>query len=277
MHFIATATHWNNQTLSWLHPSFHAQEPLRTIAPMLLLYSGADNRIPKALLQLRNIPLCIDSPTYNNSHTHWRDYCMFSYIWPWLQKPLCVYVCVCADSAACQWLTWLLSCAFTGFTDLHAQQPGDLKTRERGWYWGEGWVTYHLMLPLLHNPTLSNGGKLLMRPWSRTIEDRKREREKEEGETAPFFGVSMQTPDKARLPFFTKFVFSRLAFWLDQHSNERLRCPKALFESRTKQSAIVSFVNMQLLLCTCRETQGIRIKFSSLRRRKVSSLPPSHF
>lgn len=39
---------------------------------------------------------------------------------------------MCADSAACQRVTRLLSCVVTGFADLHAQQPGDLKTRGEG-------------------------------------------------------------------------------------------------------------------------------------------------
>ena len=231
----------HNQTLGWLHPSLHTQEPRHTIAPMLLLYSKTDNCIPKALLRLRNIPLCIGSPTYNVSHvhTHYRDYCMFSYIWPWLQKPSCVCVCwQCCLSAS----DLTVELCFYRLHRFTCSAAGRLKDKREGVVsrggWG-GWVTYHLMLPLLHNPTLSNGGKLLMKPRSRTIEDRKRKgreggRERGRGETALFFGVSMQTPDKASLPFFTKFVFSRLGFWLDQHSNERLQCPKAPFESPKK-------------------------------------------
>lgn len=150
--------------------------------------------------QLRDVPLCISSPTYVifPTYTHCCNYCRFSNVWPWLKKKtLCVFerVCVrvCVDSAPCPWVTWLLSCISTGFTDLHAQQPRDLKTRERGWYWGnEAWVTYHLMLLLLHNPLLSDGGKMLMKPWSRTMEDRGRKgKVGKRRETALFFGVSM--------------------------------------------------------------------------------------
>lgn len=49
--------------------------------------------------------------------------------------------------------------------------------------------------------------------WSRRAEQLKTERERERGgeekeeRPALFFGVSMQTPDKASLPLFTKFVF----------------------------------------------------------------------
>lgn len=74
--------------------------------------------------------------------------------WPWDFRKHFICECVCADSAACHRATWLLSCVFTDFTDLRAQQPGDLQTRGREGWWGreDGWVTYHMMLPLLHNP-----------------------------------------------------------------------------------------------------------------------------
>lgn len=134
---------------------------------------------------------------------------MFSYIWPWLQKPSCV----CADSAACQRVTRLLSCVVTGFADLHAQQPGDLKTRgEGGWRRGEGagrlpiiWCCLSCIIPRFQME-----GNCW---WSRRAEQLKTERERERGgeekeeRPALFFGVSMQTPDKASLPLFTKFVF----------------------------------------------------------------------
>lgn len=154
---------------------------------------------------------------------------------------------------------------------------GRLKDKGRGGVAsrrGGGWVTYHLMLPLLHNPTLSNGGKLLMKPQSRTIEDGKRKGERggrERGEACPLLWCINANSWQGKPPaLYQVCVFSRLAFWPAQHSNGKLRCPKALFESFTKQSAIASFVNMQLLPCTCGETQGIRITFSFLLHRKVS-------
>lgn len=75
-------------------------------------------------------------------------------VWPWDFRKHFVCECVCADSAACHWATWLLSCVFTDFTDLRTQQPGDLQTWGREGRGGreDGRVTYRMMLPLLHNP-----------------------------------------------------------------------------------------------------------------------------
>lgn len=88
-----------------------------------------------------------------------------------------------------------MSCVFTGFADLHAQQPGDLKTREREEGGGverrSGCATYHLMLPLLHNPTLSNGGETADEGAEQNNWRQKKEGEGERGEAALFFGVSM--------------------------------------------------------------------------------------
>lgn len=64
-----------------------------------------------------------------------------------------MWMCVCADSAACHRATWLLSNVFTDFTDLRAQQLQDLLGRGVGWGaegsvggmggMGEyGWVSY---------------------------------------------------------------------------------------------------------------------------------------
>ena len=113
---------------------------------------------------------------------------------------------------------------------------GRLKDKGGGWRRGEGvgWVTYHLMLPLLHNPTLSNRGKLLMKPRSRTIEDGKRKGEKrggrERGEACPLLWCINVNSWQGKPPvLYQVCVFSRLAFWLAQHSNEKPRCPKALF------------------------------------------------
>ena len=183
----------HNQILSWLHPGFHAQEPRHTIAPVLLLHSGADNCIPKAPRQLRNIPLCTGSPKYNISRAHCGNRCMFSYIWPWLQKPSCMR----ADSAACQRVTWLLSCVVTGFADLHAQQPGDLKTREGGGVEARGWDGLPIIWCCLSCiiPRFQIEGNCW---WSHGAEQLKTERERErrggeekEERPALFFGVSM--------------------------------------------------------------------------------------
>lgn len=68
-----------------------------------------------------------------------------------------------------------------------------------------GWASYHLMLPFVHNPALSNAAKVLMKLRSRTIEGRKERRRS-----------SMQSPDKAgqSIPVLllpSPSLFSRLA------------------------------------------------------------------
>lgn len=57
-------------------------------------------------------------------------------------------------------------CFFTGFADSRAQQSGELKDEQGGGSGGGGgrrgaggWASYHLMLPFLRNPALSNAGK----------------------------------------------------------------------------------------------------------------------
>lgn len=54
-------------------------------------------------------------------------------------------------------------CFFTGFADSRAQQSGELKDEQGGGAGGRrgagGWASYHLMLPFLRNPALSNAGK----------------------------------------------------------------------------------------------------------------------
>lgn len=81
---------------------------------------------------------------------------------------------------------------------LRAQQWKDLKTRERekggGVVEGNGGATYHLMLPLLHNPSLSNGGENADEAAEQNNgrqKEKGREGGSERGETALFFGVSM--------------------------------------------------------------------------------------
>lgn len=54
---------------------------------MLLLCSGTDNCILKVLLK-HSIMYRLNLRYF--THTHCRDYCMFSYIRPWLQKLPCV-------------------------------------------------------------------------------------------------------------------------------------------------------------------------------------------
>lgn len=133
-------------------------------------------------------------------------------------------------------------CFFTGFTDSRAQQSGELKTSEGGWA-GErcvgGEASYHLMLPFLHNPALSNTAKVLMRLRSRTIEP---EREKEV--VCPRSSLVCQCKVLTRqafpsLPFPRPVCFpgSRL----HQHSNERPWCAETSLQSLKKHSAIVSF------------------------------------
>ena len=117
---------------------------------------------------------------------------------------MCWHCCLSESDSTVELCCYRLH-RFTCSAAVRLKDKGGVASRRGG-----GWVTYHLMLPLLHNPTLSNGGKLLMKPQSRTMEDGKRKGERgEEKEERPalFFGVSMQTPDKASLPFFTKFVF----------------------------------------------------------------------
>lgn len=94
------------------------------------------------------------------SPTHWISYSLLLFCaWPWDFRKHFVREGVCADSAACHRATWLLSCVFTAFTDLRAQQLGDLRGVVGGLGVGreDWWVTYHLMLPLLHNPFQRGG------------------------------------------------------------------------------------------------------------------------
>lgn len=135
------------------------------------------------------------------------------------------------------------------------------------------WVTYLLMLPLLHNPLLSNGEKMLMRPWSRTMEDGEEEEKKNTGrKDCPLLWCINVNSWQGRHPF----LYQVCEVWLDQQSDEKQQRPKALFESLNKQSAIVFFVNMQLLQCTCgKNSQGKGC--SSLLHRKNNPLPISNW
>lgn len=145
---------------------------------------------------------------------------------------------VCADGAVLSvYVAWLHV-----FPDLHAQQPRDLKTRERGKHWGRrAWVTYHLMLPVLHNPLLSTGVKMLRKPRSRTMGDRKR------AETALSFAVSVWIPDRASIPFFTKLcVFQLCILTRSAFCGKTFKRFKDRFEPPSKQSAIVFFVKAKL-------------------------------
>lgn len=85
---------------------------------------------------------------------------IFPRVWPWDFRKHLVREHVCADSAAVT--DWLDCCVYTDFTDLCAQQLRDLRHggREGRWGWEDGWVTYHLMPPLLHNP-YQRGQKVL--------------------------------------------------------------------------------------------------------------------
>lgn len=77
--------------------------------------------------------------------------------WPWDFRKHLACECVCADSAACHRATWPFELCFLQTSQIYVLSS--CKTYWAiGWVgWGgwvsmDGWVTYHLMLPLLHNP-----------------------------------------------------------------------------------------------------------------------------
>lgn len=89
---------------------------------------------------------------------------IFLRVWPWGFRKHLVreYVCVLTVLLVTKRLD---SCVFTDFADLRAQQLGDLQTRGEGgtMRMEDGWVTYHLMPPPLHNP-FQRGEKVLKKP-----------------------------------------------------------------------------------------------------------------
>lgn len=146
-----------------------------TVKQQLGVFNWLHSQHTTATLQLNCCVLAallsIGSPPY------WISYSVLPFPdWPWDFRKHLVCECVCADSAA--WATWLLGCVFTDFTDLRAQQLGDL------WGWGGreiGELPICLsMLPLLHNPFQrgeSAGGATEQNNW--------RQREKEKRLSSP--------------------------------------------------------------------------------------------
>jgi len=204
--------------------------------------------------------------------------CEFVCVRVCMRACVCACVCVRADGVACQTVTWLLSCVFTGFARFTCSAAKRLKDkRERGGV-GELLIIWCCLSCII--PRFQMQRNLLMKPRRRTIEGRGRRKgtEWEWGRAEPalfLWCINVNSWQGTPPLFFTKFVFSRLAFWLHQRSDERPWCRKAAFDSLKKQSAVVSFVNTQLLPCTCRLC-GISIKLSSSQRRKVSYSPLSN-
>lgn len=258
LHFIASATHWKEvQGVVIKHsadfiPAFYTQEPRHTIAPMSLPYSGTDNRIQKALLRLRNIPLCICSPTYislSHAHTHtnseWTTPCFHTFDLDF-KNPSCGYACwLCCLSVTDLTVEWCFyrlhrfTCSAAGRLKDKRERGGGISRGGAG-----GWVTDHLMLPLLHNPTLSNGSEKCW--WSRGAEQLKTEtegprRRKRNGRDRPSSLVyQCKLLTRQSLGASQSLCFPCLAFWLNRHSNERRPCPKARFESLKKNSQPLS-------------------------------------
>lgn len=128
------------------------------------------------------------------------------------------------------------------------------------------------MLPLLHNPTLSSGGKMLMKPWSRTIEDRKRKREREKEEWLPSSLVyQCKLLTRQASPSSPSLCFPGLHFdWISILMKD-CNAPKLCLNPSINSQQLCL-----LLICNfCRapvEKHGIRIMFSSLQSRKVLQL-----
>lgn len=118
---------------------------------------------------------------------------------------------LCADDAACQWVTGVLRGGFSyrrcGFTCSAVERLKD--KRKWGRYWGEGselpiiWCCLSCIIP----PAFKRGEKMLMKlreqnngSWRRKKKKNKQTKKKPSLPSA--FGVWVWIPDKAGIPFF---------------------------------------------------------------------------
>lgn len=178
--FSRTTVKQQLSVFSWLHPQ-HTTAPLHLNCCVLAAF------------------LAIGSPTY------WISYSLLLFhAWPWHFRKHLVCECVCADSAACHRVTWLLSCVFTDFRDFTCSAAGRLTG---GWEVAGRIGELPIIWCCLSCIILSKGGKC----W-RIHEAEQLETEGDREEAALSVGVSMQNPDKASFSFFTQFVFARLTF-----------------------------------------------------------------
>lgn len=86
---------------------------------------------------------------------------IFPRVGPWDFRKHLVREHVCADSAACHWLT--VTVVFLQTSQIYVLSSRETyrhRGREGRWWWEDWWVTYHFMLSLLYNP-YQRGEKVL--------------------------------------------------------------------------------------------------------------------